>query len=198
MSACRLLQRLHCITPVAQTLMRSLPQARARKAEMTTKLEELQRDIERLDQISDEQVATEEDAVRRLGEVRPSTACSPLLVVHRGGPGCCAWWPVCSPGAAQPHTCRHQGWIHAAWLQLGPAARQLAVQLPHAGLSALPCIQGSGWAAGGGGRRGAQGDPGDAHGCAGQRARQAARPAGGPGGGAGCQRGAAHGHARGD
>ena len=44
-------------------------QARARKAEMTTKMEELQRDIERLDQISDQQVADEEAAVRRLNEV---------------------------------------------------------------------------------------------------------------------------------
>ena len=46
-------------------------QARARKAEMTTKLEELQRDIERLDQISDQQVADEEAAVRKLTEVNP-------------------------------------------------------------------------------------------------------------------------------
>ena len=45
-------------------------QARGRKAEMTTKLEELQRDIERLDQISDEQVAAEEASVRKLAEVR--------------------------------------------------------------------------------------------------------------------------------
>ena len=38
---------------------------------MTTKLEELQRDIERLDQISDQQVADEEAAVRKLTEVHP-------------------------------------------------------------------------------------------------------------------------------
>ena len=43
---------------------------------MTTKLEELQRDIERLDQISDDQVAAEQDAVRRLTEVRTSGRCS--------------------------------------------------------------------------------------------------------------------------
>ena len=44
---------------------------------MTTKLEELHRDIERLDQISDQQVADEEAAVRKLTEVRWS--CMHLL-----------------------------------------------------------------------------------------------------------------------
>lgn len=74
---------------------------------MTTKLEELQRDIERLDQISDEQVAAEEASVRKLAEVRLKPPRAPLT----GHSTCLKAWSlaacehqVATRGIASPET----------------------------------------------------------------------------------------------
>lgn len=65
---------MHDSLPVHLSGQHGLLQAKGRKAEMKTKLEELERDIAQLGQHSEEQVANEESAAERLSEVRPDAA----------------------------------------------------------------------------------------------------------------------------